>query len=594
MSTLLHKSFILNHNFKYLTKKIMNKSCLEIVKKKSIGTFYMVISNFSSDQSKIENEKDIKETKTIKKDKIEPTVYNNDPSTLPIDDEEFGKKFWEAYEKKMKDQQEIYRPYPDRIRYKKAYHNPIERAFGVVKDDILEYFGKLKHNSVLNIRPGKNSSKSPGFIKQEESFPSYCDVVIIGGGLVGTSIAYHLQERAKDGLKIVVIEKDMSYSKASTVLSVGGIRQQFSTPENIILSKYGMDFLQQAENKLTIDDNEPVKMDVTFNGYLTLATEKGYPQMLENYNLQLKHNSFVEMLSKEKLKRKFPWIETDNIVAGVHGTQREGWFDPWSLLLAMNRKAKTLGTEFVNGSVISCDSKNLGDYVLDPASKPSVMKQLSDVEVALPDGETRIIKCAVCVIAAGAWSKEVGMMCGIGTEEEGIRAVPIPVEPRKRFVYCVKVPDGPGLNCPLVIDPNKSYFRREGLADLYLCGRSPEADEEPSVDDLSVDYSYFEEKVWPSIAERCKKFENLKVQSAWAGYYDYNTFDQNAIIGRHPSFSNLYIATGFSGHGIQQAAGAGKALTELIVDSEFKTLDMERFGFDRILLREPIFEQCVY
>lgn len=146
---------------------------------------------------------------------------------------------------------------------------------------------------------------------------------------------------------------------------------------------------------------------------------------------------------------------------------------------------------------------------------------------------------------------------------------------RKRYVYVLHCPDGPGLSCPLVIDHSGVYCRREGLGGNYICGKSPaevcfqitlnkisvknnifssiRKNEEPDVSDLEVDYSYFEDVVWPTLAHRIPCFENSKVKSAWAGYYDYNVLDQNAIIGKDPHFRNFIWATGFSGHGIQMS-----------------------------------------
>ncbi|XP_064120407.1 FAD-dependent oxidoreductase domain-containing protein 1-like, partial [Macrobrachium nipponense] len=113
-------------------------------------------------------------------------------------------------------------------------------------------------------------------------------------------------------------------------------------------------------------------------------------------------------------------------------------------------------------------------------------------------------------LAAGAWSGEIGNLVGIG-QGSGIMGTPIPIEPRKRYVYCIKAPDGPGLDCPLVINPDHSYFRREGLGGLYLCGQSPKEAEEPPIDDLEVDEDYFQNCVWPAIAQRVPAFENAKV-----------------------------------------------------------------------------------
>ncbi len=98
------------------------------------------------------------------------------------------------------------------------------------------------------------------------------------------------------------------------------------------------------------------------------------------------------------------------------------------------------------------------------------------------------------------------MGCG-----KGVMSVPVPVEPRKRYVYCVHAPKGPGLNCPIVIDPSGVYFRREGYGGHYLTGRSPAFSEEPQIDDLDVDYDWFQDKVWPVLAHRVPAFNELKV-----------------------------------------------------------------------------------
>ena len=168
-------------------------------------------------------------------------------------------------------------------------------------------------------------------------------------------------------------------------------------------------------------------------------------------------------------------------------------------------------------------------------------------------------------LLAGAQSAKVAEMAKIGTGK-GVLSVPLPIEPRKRYVYVYgcdeKKPEvGSDLNTPLVIDPSGVYFRREGLSGCYLGGRSPESvSKEPSCDNLDVDYDYFDTDVWPHLAHRVPKFEAIKVQSAWAGYYEYNTFDENGIIGLHPAYHNLYIASGFSGHGKGILSPLGKLI----------------------------------
>ena len=163
----------------------------------------------------------------------------------------------------------------------------------------------------------------------------------------------------------------------------------------------------------------------------------------------------------------------------------------------------------------------------------------------------------------------------------------MPVRPKKRFIYVVdcrsKVPC-----CNLVIDPSGVFFRPEG--GNFLCGVSPQEDEDPDCEDFDIDYAMFDEVVWPALAHRVPAFAALKVQSAWAGLYDYNTFDQNAIIGRHPDLENMYLINGFSGHGVQQSPAAGRALSELIVAGAFQTLDLGRFDYERIAAGAPLKE----
>uniref|UniRef100_A0A1B6LQ19 FAD-dependent oxidoreductase domain-containing protein 1 n=1 Tax=Graphocephala atropunctata TaxID=36148 RepID=A0A1B6LQ19_9HEMI len=422
-------------------------------------------------------------------------------------------------------------------------------------------------------------------------FPNYCDVLIIGGGVIGSSTAYWLQQRALSGLHVVVLEKDPSYTQASTPLSVGGLRQQFSLQENIEMSVFGAEFMRNIKDYLWIEGHEPPDVQFVPNGYLFLATDKSAHILEKNSKLQNSLGAKNELLTAKKIKDKFPWINVEGLELGCHGLENEGWLDPWSLLMAFKKKAISLGTEYITGELDHFVFKRMNDIVMDNVP-PGEYEGINEAIVTLPDGQKESITFSQLVIAAGCRSGEVGQLAGMGTGP-GFLGLPIPVEPRKRYVYCFHCPDGPGLKTPLVVDPSGMYVRREGVTDHYVCGRSPVPADEPSCDNLEVDYDYFNENIWPTLASRVPAFESLKIKSGWAGFYDYNTFDMNALIGPHPSYMNVFVATGCSGHGLQQAPAIGRAIMELMVDGHYKTIDLTRMQFERIFHEEYLLEDNI-
>ncbi|XP_034746343.1 FAD-dependent oxidoreductase domain-containing protein 1 [Etheostoma cragini] len=425
--------------------------------------------------------------------------------------------------------------------------------------------------------------------------PERADIVIVGGGVVGWSIAYWLKqkERVRGGVKVVVVEKDPKYSQASTVLSAGGIRQQFSLPENIHLSLASADFMRNINEHLGVLNEEPIDIQFNQSGYLFLASEEVAHIMEENYSTQRYAGAKVSLLSPTQVKEKFPWINTDGVVLASYGLENEGWFDPWTLLNAFRRKAISMGVIQCCGEVT--DFKYTTNVMTNADGDEVALRRIKSVKVQMPNSlEYQPVDCAIVVNAAGAFSAKLTEMLGIGCgPKHSIAEIPLPVEPRKRYVYVVHCPDGPGLDCPFLIDYSGVYFRREGLGGNYIAGRSPEEAEEPDTSNLEVDHQFFEDKVWPSLASRVPVFEKLKVKSAWAGFYDYNTFDQNGIIGMHPLINNMYFATGFSGHGLQHSPAVGRSVAELILDGNFTTLNLSGLDFRRILAKEPMLERNI-
>uniref|UniRef100_A0A915KVX3 FAD-dependent oxidoreductase domain-containing protein 1 n=1 Tax=Romanomermis culicivorax TaxID=13658 RepID=A0A915KVX3_ROMCU len=222
------------------------------------------------------------------------------------------------------------------------------------------------------------------------------------------------------------------------------------------------------------------------------------------------------------------------------------------------------------------------------------IKSLAKVQPQMTDTSPRRIQAHVYVNAAGPWAGDVARMAGIGSGS-GLMSVPIPIVPRKRYVYVVHVPDGPGLDMPFLIDPSGVWCRREGLGNLYICGKSPTKDEDEMIDHdtLDVDYDYFDEKIWPILAARMPCFEKLRVKNAWAGWYDFNLFDQNPIIGRHFHHQNFFMSAGFSGHGLQHALTVGRGIMQEIYDGGYIHINYRKYGFERLYENRPLLEDNI-
>ena len=384
------------------------------------------------------------------------------------------------------------------------------------------------------------------------------DVVIVGGGGVGSSIAYHLTARPDFAGKVVVVERDPSYATASTALSAGGVRQQFSTPENIRLSLYGAHFIRDIGRLLEVDGDRP-NINFIEGGYLFLASPSGVPVLEANHALQKAEGADNTLLDVHALKARFPWIVTDGLALGSLGLSMEGWFDPYGLLQGLKRKARARGVTYVTGEVVGLERSG------------------ARIEaVKLASGER--IAGKWIVNAAGPHAGKLAAMAGLD----------LPVVPKKRFVYVFDCRDKLEPRVPLLIEPSGVWCRTEGAG--YIGGVSPPEDQDPDCTDLEISYDFWEEIVWPALAERVPAFEAVKLQRAWAGHYDYNTLDQNGIIGPHPDVPNFLLANGFSGHGIQQAPATGRAIAELICDGRFTTIDLARFGYQRIRDAKPLTE----
>ncbi|HWK66186.1 MAG TPA: FAD-binding oxidoreductase [Rhizobiaceae bacterium] len=373
------------------------------------------------------------------------------------------------------------------------------------------------------------------------------DVVIVGGAIVGSSIAYYLREEGFTG-SVALIERDAQFAHAATTLSCASIRQQFSIPQNIRLSQFTLGLFRRLEQEFGGG------ADIGFreNGYLILASEEGLPVLRSNHAVQAGEGADIVLEDAETLKRRFTWLSEEGIVAGAFGRSGEGWFDAHAMLGLFRKALRTRSVDLITASVIGLE--RTGNRVS---------------AVSLDNGER--LEAGTVINAAGPNAGAVAAMAGIE----------LPVEPRKRNVFVFEARDH-FADMPLLVDPSGIYVRPEGS--VYITGGAESEEGEAAADPRDFDPAWplFEEVIWPVLATRIPAFEAIKATRAWAGHYDYNTLDQNAVIGPHPQVGNFIFANGFSGHGLQQAPAVGKALAELLVHGGYRSIDCSAFGYERI------------
>ena len=383
------------------------------------------------------------------------------------------------------------------------------------------------------------------------------DVVVIGGGAIGAAVAYFLK-LLDPNVEVIVVERDPTYSQASTPRASGGIRRLFSLPENIELSKYSIGFFDELAETMAVDG---VKADIGLekNGYLFIVPPSATNILKRNFDTQKQLGCNVIWLETDELKQKFPSINVSDLGAAVHSPD-DGWLDPYGVLMAFRNKAKSMGTEFMDDEITG------------------LVREGNSVTAAkLKSG--RQIKASHFVNAAGAWAKEICAMLD----------VKVPIDPLRRFEHYFESQD-PIEPLPYIKDTQGLAFRPEGNG--YSGGVPTLA--EPRGYNFDIDPHYFENVVWPALVHRFPQFERTLCKNTLSGLYDQNEFDGNVIIGPGADgLENFHMLSGFSGHGLMHAPGCGRAMAELLLKGRYETIDLSRFGWDRLLNGIPIREQGI-
>ena len=390
------------------------------------------------------------------------------------------------------------------------------------------------------------------------------DVVIVGGAIYGSALAWWLTTTTGFDGSVLVVERDPSYEFASTSHTNSCIRQQFSSPVNIRIAQFGAEFIRNFRRFMHDDPEVP---DLAFQsfGYLYLADNPAFAEtLLEVQAIQAANGAQTRHMTREEIAAAYPFYQLDDIFAGNHNTVDEGYFDGGTMFDWFKRMAKRRGVTFVHDEVVGMRLNAAGSAV---------------DSVQLKSGTT--VSCGTVVNASGPRAAATAKMAGIA----------LPVVPRKRYTFIFDAAESLEQVLPLTIDPSGVHMRQEGR--YYMAGCPPDEDPDVAYDDFGFDHTIWESKVWPAIATRVPAFERVKVINEWVGHYAYNTVDQNAILGRHDKVSNFVFMNGFSGHGLQQAPAIGRGIAELITHDEYRSLDLTPLDHARITRSETFIERAV-
>lgn len=376
------------------------------------------------------------------------------------------------------------------------------------------------------------------------------DVVVIGGGVIGSAAAYFLKIAGVD--RVAVVEPDPTYRFASTPVATGGCRRLFALPENIAMSDFSIEFYKAFAQTMATPGYNP---DVQWKqwGYLFVVGEQHAQALEKNFRTQQDLGVNVELMDRAQIASRYPWMKTDDLTLACLSPD-DGWLDPNSALQGFRKKAQTLGVQYIQDRVLGLSLRG------------------TTVQTAqLAAGQD--LSASHFINAAGCWAGVVSKLV----------AMDLPVNPMRRFEHFVEIEtDLPPM--PLIKDPDRLVVRPEGSG--YSVGLVNSY--EPRGFNYEVDYSHFEKTVWPALAERIPAFESLKLKREWAGLYDECDFDGNMILGNWPGrLDNFYVACGFSGHGLMHAPAVGRAIAELITRGRFESIDLTRMGYQRVLNQTP-------
>jgi FAD-dependent oxidoreductase domain-containing protein 1 len=377
------------------------------------------------------------------------------------------------------------------------------------------------------------------------------DVVIVGGGAVGSSIAYHLRTEGFDG-RVVVVERDPSYARASSALAVGGVRQQYGSRINVQMAQFSLAFLERFDELLDAAGLSP-RVQFQQRGYLFLVDRANADRFQRRFALAREHGAHVERLSVDEIRRRVPGLLLDDIEFGVFGP-KDGYLDPTQVLAGLRAVAERAGAEYVHADVTGIE-RSAG--------------RVTAVVLSGTGGPDRV-DSPIVVNAAGPYAAAVARLA----------RVDLAVHPVRQHLFRCELARPWPHRYPMMFDPNGVHWRNEdpptvGAPDRIIVGRSDPG--EPAGENFIVDLARYESELLPTLRARLPELGDLRLATAHAGLYEMSP-DHNAIIGEHPDLGGFLLANGFSGHGLMMSPATGRILSELIRLGRSETFDIRPFS----------------
>lgn len=377
-------------------------------------------------------------------------------------------------------------------------------------------------------------------------------VLVIGGGIVGYATALHLKILDPQS-DVLILERDLTYTTAATGRGTGGIRQLFTRPENIQLSRYTLEVLQHWQQWASVGDRPAPDLQWQPNGYLFISGPDDIGHLRSNFQTQIQCGVEAEWFEPEQLAEQYPDIHVADL-AGAVLSPRDGWLDPHAFFDGVRQQAHAHGVRLEEAEVAQIFTQN---------------NQVTGL--GLTDG--RRLEADVVVNAAGTRAPQFAAMLDID----------LPVEPMRRHEHYA-IADQNLDHLPFIKDVAGLAIHAHlggvsvGLVDF----------DHPGGEDFSVDPRYYADVVQPALEHRLPAVGSFVEHRTWTGLYDQNRFDGNAVMGNVAGhFENFYVAAGFSGHGFMHALGVGRGIAEHITTGTYQTIDLTNLGYQRILDNQP-------